>query len=385
MTIRTRLSLWYAAVMLASLSVMGVLSYNEFVVHSREWGQRDVLDGRFQRAQPLPRDGRPDRAWDVEPRGGRPPARRHGLFEEVLAILVRVGIPAMLMALAGGWWLMRRALAPVQVLTLAVERTNDRNLRERLPRTGNGDELDRLTEVFNAMTARLDESFQRIREFTLHASHELKTPLTVLQGEIETACRDEALTETQRERLLSQLDEVHRLAKIVDNLSLLTKADAGQVTLSLEPLRLDELVQETVEDLQHLGQGQEIEIALEACEAVTVKGDRHRLRQMLLNLADNSVKYNERGGRVSVLLRQVGSDAELVITNTGPGVPRELQARVFERFFRGDASHSSAVEGSGLGLSIVQWIVEAHGGSVRLESDVGALTTVTVRLPAVPA
>ena len=125
-----------------------------------------------------------------------------------------------------------RARAPVQTLTLAVERTNDRNLRERLPRSGNGDELDRLTEVFNAMTARLDESFQRIRDFTLHASHELKTPLTVMQGEIETACRDEALAEAHRERLLSQLDEVQRLAKIVDNLSLLTRADAGQVTFS---------------------------------------------------------------------------------------------------------------------------------------------------------
>jgi len=385
MTIRTRLSLWYAAVMLASLSLMGVLSYNEFVVRRPESGQQEMVDGRGQRGQPLQRDRRPDRARDAEPRGGRPAARRHSLFAEVLAILVRVGIPAMLMALGGGWWLMRRALAPIQALTLAVERTTDRNLRERLPRTGNGDELDRLTEVFNAMTARLDESFQRIRDFTLHASHELKTPLTVMQGEIETACRDEALTEAHRERLLSQLDEVQRLAKIVDNLSLLTKADAGQVTLSLEPVRLDELVRETVEDLQHLGQGQEIEVTLGACDEVTVLGDRHRLRQLLLNLADNSVKYNERGGQVGVSLHLVGSEAEMVISNTGQGLPPELQDRVFERFFRGDVSHGTAVEGSGLGLSIVQWIVEAHRGSVRFHSDIGALTTVTVRLPAVLA
>ncbi len=382
MTIRTRLSLWYAAVMLASLSLMGVLSYHEFVVRRAGSEQQGMVDGSGRPAQPVQRDGRPDRAPGAGPRGGRPGAERHGLFQEVLAILARVGIPAMAMALGGGWWLMRRALAPVQTLTLAVERTNDRNLRERIPRSGNGDELDRLTEVFNAMTARLDESFQRIRDFTLHASHELKTPLTVMQGEIETACRDEALAEAHRERLLSQLDEVQRLAKIVDNLSLLTRADAGQVTLSLGPVRLDELVRETVEDLQHLGQGQEIEIVLAACEAVTVRGDRHRLRQMLLNLADNSVKYNARGGQVNVSLRQVSSDAEMVISNTGQGVAPELQARVFERFFRGDASHSSAVEGSGLGLSIVQWIVEAHRGTVHFDSDVGGPTTVTVRLPA---
>ena len=122
---------------------------------------------------------------------------------------------------------MRRSLAPVEALTRAIERIHDRNLHEQLPRTGNGDELDRLTQVFNDMTARLDQSFQRIREFTLHASHELKTPLTVMQGELETACREENLTETQRDRVLSQLDEVQRLAKIVDGLSLLTKADAG--------------------------------------------------------------------------------------------------------------------------------------------------------------
>lgn len=300
-----------------------------------------------------------------------------------MTILVRVGIPAIAMAVAGGWWLMRRSLAPVEALTRAVERTHESNLRQQLPRSGNGDELDRLTEVFNAMTARLDQSFQRIREFTLHASHELKTPLTVMQGEIETACREESLTDVQRDRLLSQLDEVQRLAAIVDGLSLLTKADAGQVSLALDPVQLDELVREAVEDVQHLGQSESLEVTLTACEPVVVGGDRHRLRQLLLNLADNAVKYNAPHGRVTVSLRRLGPEAELVVTNTGPGLPRELQQRVFERFFRGDVSHGSAVEGSGLGLSIVEWIARAHGGSVQFESGVGALTTVTVRLPAV--
>ena len=140
-----------------------------------------------------------------------------------------------------------------------------------------------------------------------------------------------------------------------------------------------------VEDVQHLGQSQHIAVTLVACDAVTVRGDRHRLRQLLLNLADNAVKYNVRNGSVSIALRAVGSEAELSIGNTGPGLPRELQPRVFERFFRGDASHSSAVEGSGLGLSIVQWIAEAHGGRVSFDSAPGASTTVTVRLQAIPS
>ena len=386
MRIRTRLSLWYAAVMLAALSAMGGLSYYEFVIQRGESRRPGSSEPRSRREQAQPGgDAGESAVPDRDTREGRPGGRRHGLFAEVMDILVPVGVPAVLMAVAGGWWLMRRSLAPIEALTRAVEKTHERNLRAQIPRSGNGDELDRLTEVFNAMTTRLDQSFQRIREFTLHASHELKTPLTVMQGEIETAVREEAPTDSRRDWLLGQLDEVQRLAKIVDGLSLLTKADAGQVSLALEPVPLAEIVREAVEDAQHLGQGQGIEVALQACEPLTVLGDRHRLRQLLLNLVDNAVKYNERDGRVTASLHRVGADAELVIANTGPGLARELDARVFERFFRGDASHSSNIEGSGLGLSIVQWIAQAHGGSVTFESEVGALTTVTVRLPAVGA
>ena len=138
------------------------------------------------------------------------------------------------LALGGGWWLMRKALAPVAALTQAAERITEHNLGERLQRTGNGDELDRLTEVFNAMTERLERSFTKMREFTLHASHELKTPLTVIHGELETALQETALDQARRSRLESELDEIQRLTKIVDGLTLLTKAGAGQITLTRE-------------------------------------------------------------------------------------------------------------------------------------------------------
>jgi signal transduction histidine kinase len=344
--------------MFASLLLVGVLSYHRF-------------DGEMER-------DRPNRASAGAARGDHD----HSALIEFLGVAGRAGVPALLVALVGGWWLMRRSLAPVEALTRAIERTHDRNLHEQLPRTGNGDELDRLTQVFNDMTARLDQSFQRIREFTLHASHELKTPLTVMQGELETACREENLTETQRDRVLSLADEVQRLAKIVDGLSLLTKADAGQVSMVMEPVQMDGLVREAVEDARLLGYSDRIEVTLGECEVVTVRGDRHRLRQVLLNLADNAVKYNEPGGTVNVALRGTGSEALLTIANTGPGIPAESLPKVFNRFFRGDASHSSAVEGSGLGLSIAQWIVEAHGGRIAIDSSAGGLTRVTVHLPA---
>ena len=252
----------------------------------------------------------------------------------------------------------------------------------RIPRSGNGDELDRLTEVFNSMTTRLDGSFKQIREFTLHASHELKTPLTILRGELETALHDEAASPVQKERIASQMDEIERLAKIVDGLTLLTRADAGQIALKEEPVPLDELVRECVADAKILSQPQNIEVRLETCAVCHVKGDRHRLRQLLLNLADNAVKYNQPGGLIKLGLAPEGAAVRLDISNTGPGLAPELQARVFERFFRGDASHNSKVEGCGLGLSIARWIVQAHRGKIQFASQPGQVTTVTVWLPA---
>jgi len=356
-TIRTRLSLWYATIMFVALMAMGVLLYHQLVIEPRQEARRH---------QHGPED---EEAVDPD------------TFEDATGVVLWCGVPAGLLALAGGWWLMKKSLAPVASLTQATEKISAHNLSERLPRAGNGDELDRLTEVFNRMLARLDDSFNRTREFTLHASHELKTPLTVLCGETETALRDESLSAAERDRAASQLDELRRLARIVDGLTLLAKADAGQVALKLEPVRLDELVRDNFADAQILAEPQGIQVELAAGEEITVRGDRHRLRQLLLNLADNAVKYNQPQGRVTMSLRRTGAAAEFTIANTGAGIPPEILPRVFDRFFRGDPAHSPAVDGCGLGLSIVQWIVSAHNGSVKIESDPAKITTVTVRLP----
>ena len=348
MKIRTRLTWWYAGILILSLLVMGIGTYREISEQLRHSHRREPTE--------------------------------HAI-DETSEMVLQVGLPAVILGLLGGWWLTRRALAPVTKLTGAVEKIQEKNLGEKIPRTHNGDELDRLTEVFNAMTARLDDSFHRIREFTLHASHELKTPLTVLCGETETALLDESLSPAERERLFSQLDEVRRLSKIVDGLTLLAKADAGQIALNLEPVRLDELVRDNFADAQILAEPHGIKVELAACEEVFVRGDRHRLRQLLLNLADNAVKYNQPQGRVTMSLRRADNLSRFTIANTGAGIPPEVLPRVFDRFFRGDPAHSNAVDGCGLGLSIAKWIISAHDGEIRIASVQANETTVTVKLP----
>ena len=348
MTIRTRLSLWYTGVLMASLFFMGGVMYYEL-----------VIERRATKAAGL---------------------KKEPMEDEVAEIVLSYGLPTVIVTIGVGWWLLRKDFAPLDDLIRAAEHLHPENLHERLPRTGRGDEVDRLSEVLNAMTARLHDSFKHIHEFTLHASHELKTPLAILHAEIETALRDPTTPPAQCEAFSSQLDELQRLTKIVEGLTLLTKADAGQVKLAREPVRVDELVRDSFEDAQFLAHAQRIKVDLVECAAVTVWGDSHRLRQLLLNLTDNAIKHNQPDGHVDITLEANGANSNLRISNTGPGIDSDALPRVFERFFRGEAARANMVEGSGLGLSIVHWIVKAHGGDIQITSAPGQ-TVVSVDLP----
>jgi heavy metal sensor kinase len=350
MTIRNRLTMWFGGILLVSLAVLaGVVYY--------EWEEQ------VKRLQDDKRE--PEPAW-----------------EEVGEIVVVYGGTTSLLLLLGGWWLLRKTLTPITALTHAAERIHLHNLKERLPSTKNDDELERLAEVFNAMMTRLDDSFNRVREFTLHASHELKTPLTVMRGEIETALSEEHITSDQRELLTNQLEEIQRLTKIVNSLTLLAKADAGQAELQMETVHLDELVRDNFADAQMLARDRGITVELAACEPIIMQADRHRLRQLLINLADNAIKFNQPEGRVVIVLTRNNGVAQLKISNTGRGIPVEKLPRVFDRFYRGDPAHNSDVEGCGLGLSIAEWIAKAHRGGIQIVSEPDRWTTVTVTLPA---
>lgn len=350
MTLRTQLTWSYFAIVSVGFLLVGGWTYYELVVET------PGVD------QALARQGQ-------------------SAGEEFLEILLYGGLPALVLTLGGGWILIRRALNPIAVISRMVEHVHASNLGEPLPRLGKSRELDHLNEVLAAMMRRLNDSFTHVRDFTLHASHELKTPLTIMRGEIESRVRDPALPEAEREFFAGQLEEITRLTKIVDSLTLLTKADAGDLVLECEAVRLDELVRESFADAQMLADPLSVRVELTNCDEITVRGDPHRLRQLLLNLADNAIKYNQSGGWVKMALVARNGRAELAVVNNGPGILPSEVPRVFERFYRGGVARSITAEGSGLGLSIAESIVKAHGGTIRLQSELEKQTSVHVILP----
>lgn len=352
MTLRRRILLFYSITLSLSLVIVAYWSWFEFTE------QRNVVL-----------------------HGGVEAALKHDPLVETVEIILLGGLPALLLGLIGGGLLMRRALRPIEELTAALETTNASNLAEPVTRSGNGDELDRMTAVFNGMKQRLGVSFTQAREFTLHASHELKTPLTILHGTLEQMLGDTATPAAHRERITSMLEEVQRLSGIVGQLTFLAKADAGLLETAHGTVPLHDLVHDLVEDLTLLSAAQDISITLEACQPATVTGDRMRLRQLLLILGDNAVKHNHKSGSITLALHRHIDHTIFRITNTGPALPPELHSRVFERFLRGDASHSSTVEGSGLGLSIAESIATSHHGSLAFEVLADGRTQLTLSLP----
>lgn len=352
MTLRRRILLCYCLTLAAALVIIGFWSWFE-----------------FQEVQ------------NVVIHQGIEAVLKESPLLESFEIVLYGGVPAALLGILGGALLIRAALRPIETLTDALEKTNADNLNETVPRSGNGDEIDRMAAVFNVMRARLGSSFTQAREFTLNASHELKTPLTIMHGTLEQMLADEATPAHHREKVASILEEVQRLSGIVGQLTFLAKADAGLLTTSCETVAFDELVRDVTEDLQLLAASQEISVTLTRCDAVLVSGDRMRLRQLLLNLADNSVKYNHPNGLVRLSLKATPEHACFEIENTGPALDADLHARVFERFFRGDSSHGTAVEGSGLGLSIAQSIAHAHRGTLVMQTSAEGLTRLRLDLP----
>lgn len=306
-----------------------------------------------------------------------------------LLIILSIAIPvALLLGSYGGLLLANQALRPVDRITRAAEQISTGDLTERVPMPAKMDEIGRLAITFNQMISRLQAAFERQRQFTSDASHELRTPLAVMRGDIEVTLRRERAPEDYKRVLTSNLEEIVRLSRLVEDLLMLARADSGRLELRREPVDLNKLCRQMTEYISPLAQQKGQELVYKspdgtAAEAeVKTDGDMQRIKQLLLNLLDNAIKYTDFGGNVTLGLKTEGEHAVITVADSGRGIPPEDLPHIFERFFRKSKSTSDrSATGFGLGLSIVKWIVDSHGGKIEAKSEVGKGTTFIVSFP----
>jgi heavy metal sensor kinase len=319
--------------------------------------------------------------------GGRPVlvqvARSVGPIVQNLNQLIYIlflGLPgAMAIAGVGGYALARRALAPIDRMAERARSINAERLNDRLPVDNPDDELGRLALVFNETLTRLESSFDQMRRFTADASHELRTPLTAIRSVGEVGLRGRRDEIAYREIIGSMLEEADRLALLVDRLLMLSRADTGKASLSIDVVEIPQLAEEVVDQLSVLAEEKNQSLKVR-CDAVSRwVGDRLVLRQAMMNLVDNAIKYTPFDGSINVRVTQTPAGIAIDVVDSGPGIPVELRSRIFDRFYRVDKSRSRENGGTGLGLAISKWAVEVNGGQLTLEpTEAGSCFRITL-------
>ncbi len=307
------------------------------------------------------------------------------VMEEIfhyMAYIFGFGIVASIgIASCVGWFLARKALRPVDEITRLARRISAENLNERIDIKGPEDEIGRLATTLNEMIARLERSFKQIKQFTGDASHELKTPLTIMKGEIEVALRGDPSRNELKEVLLSVLEEIDRMSYIVRNLLTLARADVEREIASKVTVRFDKILGERFEQFRKLAVNKGVELDILRNTPLTVAADPVKLGQVIYNLIDNAIKYTRPGGKVEICLEQDNGSAILKVKDTGVGIAKEDLPYVFDRFYRVDKARTREQGGVGLGLSICKEIVESFGGTIDVESEPGKGSVFTVRIP----
>lgn len=299
-----------------------------------------------------------------------------------LVVSLVIGLPLLgIVGVCGALFLVRRALAPVVQTAQSAERITLHNLSERLPLAQTGDELEQLSLALNRMIARLSDAFEQNRRFLADASHELRTPLAALRGELESVVAETSVAPEMSDRVGSALEEVDRLAKIVDGLFAISRLDAGEARQERAQFDLAPLAASTTEQMSLLAEDKGITVECNARNSVNVEGDRARIKQVVVNLLDNAIKYTPPGGSISLSVRASEENAIIEVADTGIGIPAAALPHIFERFFRVDEARSRDAGGAGLGLAIVKSICNAHGGNVRVESNESQGSRFKVELP----
>lgn len=296
-----------------------------------------------------------------------------------LLVLLSLAPLALGGAALGGWFLARRALAPVDAMVEAARRIEAEDLSRRLETRDTSDELGRLATVLNDMLARLERSFSTVRHFSADAAHELRTPLTILKGEIELALRASQSEEAYQHVLRSCLEEVDRLSGLVNDLLFLARSDAGHLDHEHTAVNLAEVLEDVRPALLALAEPKAVNCTITSPASVWVTGNTAMLFRLIFNLGENAIKYTPTRGRVEIRLSQQANAARLEVHDTGPGITAEDREQVFERFYRTDSARTRG--GSGLGLALVRSIVWLHNGQIWLDSEVGRGSCFLVVLP----
>jgi heavy metal sensor kinase len=292
----------------------------------------------------------------------------------------------LLVAWIAGYALARSALSPIEKMARQAREITPENLHARLPVGDTGDELGQLAKVFNETLSRLEQAFEQLRRFTSDASHELRTPLAMIRSVGEVGLQKDGSRAEYRDIVGSMLEEVNRLTSLIDNLLTISRADAGHIQLHRTEVPVMGLVREAAGLFEILTEEKSQQIDIEGDEKAQVEGDPIFLRQALVNIIHNAVKYSPVGGTISVRVRSGdGSRVAIEITDHGPGIPAEDQPKIFDRFYRVDKARWRESGGTGLGLSIAKWAVEAHGGAVAVESELHNGSIFRITLPRVSA
>ncbi len=297
--------------------------------------------------------------------------------------LMLIALPiAIFIAGFGGYSLTKKFLSPIDKMSVKARKIGEENLKERLPVINPDDELGNLARVFNEMLERIQKSFERLKQFTSDAAHELRTPLTAIRSTGEVGLQDYKDAKHYREIIGSMLEENSRLTHLVDNLLFLSRTDAKRFNTQLNQLELKSFIQATVEFIQALAEEKNQTISIEAEKEITVMADRALLKQALLNLLDNAIKYSPENLKIIVRVDFAENNSALIeVNDNGPGIPEEHLEKIFERFYRVDKGRSHEIGGSGLGLAIARWAVTAQGGKLTVESKIGKGSSFKIILP----
>jgi heavy metal sensor kinase len=299
-----------------------------------------------------------------------------------LVMILALALPsALVLAALGGSVMASRLLKPVASMAQKAEKINAENLSARLPVENPEDEFGKLATVFNHTLTRLQHAFERLQRFTADASHELRTPLTALQSVGEVALQEDLDAGAYRDRIGSMLEETARLTRLVDSLLLLTRADRGQLLLSRKEHDVTRLIEKAVEDMRIMAEEKSQRLMISLHKGAKGNVDEDTLRQALVNVLDNAIKYTPQGGAISVGLKESEGQLIIEVTDTGPGIAAEHREKIFDRFYRIEKDRSREIGGAGLGLAIAKWAVEANGGRLELDERENHGSTFRIVLP----